>query len=348
MDVRAGEEGPRRVGRVAGLRSERDIARIETGEGDVGDPFLAAKDGDDLGFRVDVDAEPLLVEGRNCAAKRVQSAVCRVPVRRRVRGCVPERADHRLGRREVGVADPEADHVDALAPLLLDLPLQLGEEVGRNEVESLCEPHPASHSGLSSPRADLLCRPREPRVQVGVELDEQVAPGEVDGDGAVAPSVHHRGAGDSAGARARGEGLPRPALPDARGRVRARVDTDELHVRPVGKARVVLDKRAEPQKLFPCGIAGDDGMRISHGNGRELELRPVHVERLGRRDLDRAHVHLDLEAAAHAGVDLALADGDRDLVGAGTAGEPASGDPRPVARELRGRAVRVPDDDLRA
>jgi hypothetical protein len=52
---------------------------------------------------------------------------------------------------------------------------------------------------------------------------------------------------------------------------------------------------------------------ITHRHGRELELRSVHIERLSRRDLHRAHVHLDLEAAVHlAGGDL-LVELDSDL-----------------------------------
>jgi hypothetical protein len=52
------------------------------------------------------------------------------------------------------------------------------------------------------------------------------------------------------------------------------------------------------------------------------------------------------EAAAHAGVNLTFAHGDRDLVGADPAGEPPRSDAGSVPRELRGRAVGIPDDDL--
>jgi hypothetical protein len=60
-----------------------------------------------------------------------------------------------------------------------------------------------------------------------------------------------------------------------------------------------------------------------------------------------AHVHLDLETTAHPRSDLALVHGDRDLIGAAAAGKPPPSDARPVAGQLGGRPVGVPDDDLR-
>ena len=56
-------------------------------------------------------------------------------------------------------------------------------------------------------------------------------------------------AGDGDGARARRERLPRPALPDADGRLARRVDADELDVRARREALVVLDERPEAEQF---------------------------------------------------------------------------------------------------
>jgi hypothetical protein len=70
--------------------------------------------------------------------------VGRVPVSRRVAGACDQGVHDGPRRRKVGVADPEADHVDALASLLRELAFQLGEEVRRDRVEPLGEPHSGS------------------------------------------------------------------------------------------------------------------------------------------------------------------------------------------------------------
>jgi hypothetical protein len=67
--------------------------------------------------------------------------VRRVLVRRRVARRRGQRRDDGLGRRQVRVADAEADHVDALAALRGDLALELREQVRRNRVEAAGESH---------------------------------------------------------------------------------------------------------------------------------------------------------------------------------------------------------------
>src|SRR5207253_2469305 len=66
-------------------------------------------------------------------------------------------------------------------------------------------------------RADLLGRAGQRRLAVFAELDLQVAARQVHGDRALAPAVGDTRRAGSDRARARGERLPRPTLPDGDG-----------------------------------------------------------------------------------------------------------------------------------
>src|SRR3954453_11011038 len=195
--------------------------------------------------------------------------------------------------------------------------------------------------------ADLLRRSRQPCLAVP-QLDPQVAPREVDLNGALAPSVRdgRRAGGD--GARARGERLPRPALPDADSDVVSAVDAHELDVRSLGEALVRLDERAEAQQLRALGVAADDRVRVADRDGRQLDAFALDGDRLGLADLDSPHLLLDLAAAAHRRRHLPRPYDDSHLVAAAAAREPACRDTRPVPGELRRGAVGVPDHDLGA
>ena len=62
VHLRAREDGARGVRRVAGVGSEADVARVERGERDVADAFLAAEHRDHLPVRVELDAEAVAIE----------------------------------------------------------------------------------------------------------------------------------------------------------------------------------------------------------------------------------------------------------------------------------------------
>ena len=64
-----------------------------------------------------------------------------------------------------------------------------------------------------------------------------------------------------------------------------------------------------------------------------------------RADLDRSQLLLD-QVAADPRLGHPLADADPHLVGAGSVGEPAGGNPRPVSGQLGPGAVGIPDCDL--
>ena len=235
--------------------------------------------------------------------------------------------------------------------LLGDLPLELREEIGRDRVEAASEPHApsSSRSSAATVPVQISCAgPVKTSLHLPVQLDEELAAREVNGDRAVAPAPRHRRACDGTGARAGGERLPRPALPDGDSRVAPRVDTHELHVRPLGKAGMVLDERAEPQELRALGISADDRVRVADGDGRELERQSVDFELLRIANLHAPHLGLNLEPSSHRCSDLPRADRHPDLVPSRLARQPTRSDPRPVSRELGRRAVRVPDHNVHA
>ena len=70
MHLRSGEERPGGVRGIARLGRERDVARIETGEGDMRHSLLAAEHRHDLRRCVDVDSEAIAVERGNCGPNR--------------------------------------------------------------------------------------------------------------------------------------------------------------------------------------------------------------------------------------------------------------------------------------
>ena len=133
----AGQHGAGDVDGVAGVGGQSDVARVEEGEADVGDALLGAQQRDDLGGRVELHAEARGVEPGHRLAKRRLALVAGVLVRRGVGGALRQRLDDVGRRRQVGVADAEADDVDAGGAALGDLALDVGEQVGRQALHAL-------------------------------------------------------------------------------------------------------------------------------------------------------------------------------------------------------------------
>ena len=86
---------------------------------------------------IDLDAEAAVVEVGEGLAELLAAAVGRVLVGGRVGDRLLHRLDDVVVGRLVGVADAEADHVDAGGLLLGDPSLQLLEHVGRHRLEAL-------------------------------------------------------------------------------------------------------------------------------------------------------------------------------------------------------------------
>src|SRR3954470_15933881 len=155
--------------------------------------------------------------------------------------------------------------------------------------------------------ADLRGRAEKRRAPIGVYLDEQLPAGQMHANGACAPAVDDGGRGGGHGARARGEGLPRAALPHADGQVVRAVDPDELHVRALRKPAVTLDTRPQTAQLAALWLPSDNRMRVADRHRRELDPLPTEVEALRRADVDDSDVQNDLAVLAHLGRRLAAA-----------------------------------------
>ena len=137
LRLRPGEHRPAGVDGVAGVGGERDVAGVEEGEAEVVDALLGADRRDHLALGVDLDPEAAVVELGEGLAELGASAVARVLLVGRVGDRLLHRLDDVRVGRLVGVADAEADHVDAGGALLGDAPLQLGEHVGRHRLQAL-------------------------------------------------------------------------------------------------------------------------------------------------------------------------------------------------------------------
>src|SRR5206468_11341432 len=101
-----------------------------------------------------------------------------------------------------------------------------------------------------------------------------------------------RRGGDRARARSGCCRLPRAALPRASGHLARSIDVNDLDVRPVGKARMRLEQRAD--ELDIGGIADDDRVRIADVHDRDVEAGDA----LARDDLRLAEAGLVLIALA--------------------------------------------------
>jgi hypothetical protein len=137
----AGQDRPDLVHRVAGLGHQHLVARVDERPRQVGDPFLGADQGQDLGVRVELDPEAPAVEVRDRAPERRQPEVARVLVGRGVAGRPGQLLDHEVRGGQVGVADAERDDVDPRRLALGDLPVDLGKEVRWDGVDAACGAH---------------------------------------------------------------------------------------------------------------------------------------------------------------------------------------------------------------
>ncbi len=148
-----GEQRTRGVDRVARVRSQTHVELIEKGQADVGQALLGAEQWHHLGIGVEPDAEPALVEVHHGGAKLERAAVAGVLVTSGVVRRLRE-GRHDVRRRGcVGVADAQADDVCAGRPACGDLALDLGEQVRRQALNALREPHQAMWSRNSSERS---------------------------------------------------------------------------------------------------------------------------------------------------------------------------------------------------
>ena len=168
--VGAGHQRPARVDGVPRIGAQRGVARVEEREVEVEDALLRADRRHDLGVRIELDVEAAHVEVRDGLAEVRAAAVGGVLVRLGLGDRLLHRVDDDRRRRAVGVADAQRDDVDALRALGGDLALELGEQVGRDEVQALAGLHRFSSSVQKSSASVAAVHGPRPSGQVEVQV----------------------------------------------------------------------------------------------------------------------------------------------------------------------------------
>ena len=130
--LRARQPRPARVHRIAGIRGQGVVARVQEGQVEVEDRLLGADRGHDLALGVQAHVEAPLIEVAHGGAEVLAPTVARVAMGLGLADGLLHRLDDQRRRRPVGVADAEADHVDSRRALLGDLALQLRERIRRD------------------------------------------------------------------------------------------------------------------------------------------------------------------------------------------------------------------------
>ncbi len=148
--LRAGQERAGGVDRVAGIARQRDVARVQEGQVDVGDGLLGPHRRDDLGRRIEGHAEAGGVELGHRVAVALAPAVGGVLVGVRAPHLVAHHVHHQAGGGRVRIPDAQGDDVDALGPLGGDLLLDLGEEVRGEPPEPFGSDGPRAQSSSSA------------------------------------------------------------------------------------------------------------------------------------------------------------------------------------------------------
>ena len=217
-----GDQRPRRVDRITRIGRQAEVALVQQREADVGDALFGAEQRHDLAVLVERHPETILIVGGDRRAKLDAAAVGGVLVVVRRAHAVDHGPDDVIGSRRVGVADAEADDVDAGRPFGRHLALDLGEQVGRQALDPPRETGPERLGHVEVLQeleravavVDLFGRAGHVHAPVGRDLDDQLAAGQLDRDRALAGAGAHQSDGGRGRAGAAGAGLPHAPLPD--------------------------------------------------------------------------------------------------------------------------------------
>ena len=107
-----------------------EVARVHPGSGQVGDALLGPDQRQHLGIGIEFDPEALAIPVRDRHPQLPEAVVVGIAVVRRLLGRLLQCPHDVLGCGEVGVANPEADDVVSLRPLLGDAAVHLGKQIG--------------------------------------------------------------------------------------------------------------------------------------------------------------------------------------------------------------------------
>ena len=125
------------VDRIARIGHQHDVARRGDRLRDVGEAFLGAERGDDLGVGIELHAEAALVIGGLRAAQAGNAARGRIAVGARLAQRLLQLLDDMRGRRQIRIAHAEVDDVGARIAGARLGPVHLLEHIGRQTADAV-------------------------------------------------------------------------------------------------------------------------------------------------------------------------------------------------------------------
>ena len=127
----AGEERAGLIDGVGGIRHQDHVAGVDKRQGKMADALLGSDQSQDLGGRIQRDAETCPVPVGRRFAEREHPLIGGILVVLGIGRGRSQGLDDVGGRRQVGIPDSETDDVHPFLHLLLLHPVQLGEQVAR-------------------------------------------------------------------------------------------------------------------------------------------------------------------------------------------------------------------------
>ena len=149
-----------------GRRHEGGVAGREQHPHQVAEALLGADRGDDLGLGIELDAEAPQVQVGDGLAQLRDAPARRVPVVAGVVRRLGELLDRDLGRRDVGVAEAEVDHVCPARRASIFSPSMIVKTYGgrsvirRNSMGRGYPGHNGAHGSFRAPRSTLVTTAR--------------------------------------------------------------------------------------------------------------------------------------------------------------------------------------------
>ena len=130
-----------RIDGIAGVRHERDVARLDVAEGYVANALFRADKRQGFAVGVNRDAEPALIPVGDGLPEFGQAVRLRVAVVGRVKRGLAQPLNDAVGRGDVRVAYAETDYLYPLLSLGGYLAANLNKEIRRHSVYSAGEVH---------------------------------------------------------------------------------------------------------------------------------------------------------------------------------------------------------------